>query len=150
MGAMRQTCVPKTALAIPAGRSSRIRLTRAAVSADYPDLFNSSWAEAAEELMTPNENLQIVERAFAQTAQGDGRAFVDMLADDATWRIIGTTAWSRTYIGKTEILTRLLTPLRENFAVPNLVTAQRIRASDNWVVVEARGRAETNGHAVLQ
>jgi uncharacterized protein len=84
-----------------------------------------------------------VERAFADTARGDGRAFVDMLADDATWRIIGNTAWSRTYAGKAEILTNLLAPLRANFAVPNRVTARRIRAADDWVVVEARGQTET-------
>ena len=37
-----------------------------------------------------------LDHVFAQTAKGDGRPFLDALAEDANWTIRGTTGWSKT------------------------------------------------------
>jgi uncharacterized protein len=58
--------------------------------------------------MTPDENKALLKRVFDETARGNGRPFVDMLADDVRWTIIGSTAWSRTYTGKHAVLSELL------------------------------------------
>jgi uncharacterized protein len=42
----------------------------------------------------------VLEHAFAETAKGNGRPFIDMLANDVKWEIIGSTDWSRTFHGK--------------------------------------------------
>ncbi|MFC0002610.1 nuclear transport factor 2 family protein [Micromonospora siamensis] len=80
---------------------------------------------------------------FAETAKGNGRPFVDALADDVRWTIIGRTAWSRTYQGKRAVLAELLGPLAEQFGGRNIVSAERFVADGDVVVVEARNHSVT-------
>ena len=56
---------------------------------------------------------------------------------------MGSTAWSRTYIGKTAVLTELLRPLAEQLDGPNYIVADRIVAEADIVVVEGRGANHT-------
>jgi len=88
-------------------------------------------------------NKQLLQHVFAELAHGNGRPFIDSFADDVRWTIVGTTQWSRTYEGKQAVLDQLLRPLRERMAGPVKVTAQRILADDDCVVVEARGEGTT-------
>jgi uncharacterized protein len=46
-------------------------------------------------------------------AKGNGRPFVDMLADDVEGSIIGSTEWSGTFPGRSSVVTDLLRPLAE-------------------------------------
>jgi uncharacterized protein len=93
--------------------------------------------------MTTAENKQLLQEAFAETAKGNGRAFVAALADDVAWTIIGTTAWSRTYQGKVAVLAELLGPLNTQLANRNTITAHRFVAEGDQVVVEGRGQNVT-------
>ncbi|WP_300299198.1 nuclear transport factor 2 family protein [Ferrovibrio sp.] len=94
--------------------------------------------------MSAAANKQILQQAFARTAQGEGRAFVDILAEDAVWITLGDTAWSKRFEGKAAILRDLLGPLRARFSQPNRVRAERFIAEGDMVAVEARGDAVTN------
>lgn len=89
------------------------------------------------------ENKQLMQHIFAETAKGNGKPFVESLADDVRWTIIGTTPWSKTYRGKEAVLTELLGPLRAQFVHQNRVTAHRFIAEGDLVVVEARGDVTT-------
>ena len=89
-------------------------------------------------------NKVTLEHAFAETAKGNGRPFIDALADDVRWTIIGSTAWSRTYEGKRAVVAELLAPLAANFAGPNIVVAHRFVAEGALVVVEGRNLSVTN------
>ncbi|NUW44426.1 nuclear transport factor 2 family protein [Nonomuraea rhodomycinica] len=80
---------------------------------------------------------------FAETAKGNGRPFVDALADDVRWTIIGHTAWSRTYEGKRAVLEELLRPLSEQLGGRNVVSAGRFVADGDVVVVEGRNHSVT-------
>ncbi|MBU6442837.1 MAG: nuclear transport factor 2 family protein [Alphaproteobacteria bacterium] len=93
--------------------------------------------------MSPADNKRMLQNVFSETAKGNGRPFVDMLADGIRWTIIGTTAWSRTYEGKEAVLKDLLAPLNANFAGPNVVTAERFIAEGDVVVVEGRNHSTT-------
>src|SRR5437899_2367308 len=93
--------------------------------------------------MTTDENKQLLQHAFAELANGNGRPFVDSFADDVRWTIVGTTKWSRTYEGKQRVLDELLRPLRERMAGPVKIAAHRFLADEDCVVVEARGEATT-------
>ena len=84
-----------------------------------------------------------LEHVFAQTAKGDGRPFLDALAEDANWTIRGTTGWSKTYRGKAAILNDLLAPLRRVLAQPMKTHARRFIAEGDIVVVEGRGQNVT-------
>lgn len=93
--------------------------------------------------MSTLENKQLVERIFADLASGDGRAFIDSMADDVCWNIKGGTKWSRKYAGKQVVRRELLDPLFAHFADRYTNTAERIIAEGDHVVVQAQGRVLT-------
>jgi len=85
----------------------------------------------------------VLEHAFAETAKGNGRPFIDMLADDVEWEIIGSTAWSQTFHGKRSVVNDLLRPLSDQFEGPNKVEATRFIADGDIVAVEGRNLSTT-------
>ena len=89
------------------------------------------------------ENKQILQHVFAETAKGNGRAFVAALAESGNWTIIGSTPWSGTYRSKAEVLARLLAPLNSQLAHRNTITAQSFVAEGDQVVVEGGGHNTT-------
>jgi uncharacterized protein len=93
--------------------------------------------------MTPTENKTLVQNIMQARSRRDPAPFVAAMADDFVWRIIGSTAWSGEYVGKAEVRERLLRPLYEQFTAPSSITASRILADGDHVVVECRGDATT-------
>ncbi len=93
--------------------------------------------------MTAAANKQLMQTIFAGLAAGNGRPFVDSLADDFAWTITGTTKWSKTYRGKKAVREELLKPLFAQFADQYINTATRFVAEGDIVVVECRGRVTT-------
>src|SRR4051794_38228164 len=89
------------------------------------------------------DNKAMLQHVFAELEAGNSRPFVDSFADDVRWRIIGTTSWSRTFDGKRAVLEELLGPLRDRLVDRVKVSAHRILADEDCVVVEATGRATT-------
>ena len=89
------------------------------------------------------ENKQLLQHVFAELAAGNAQPFTDILSDQVRWTIRGTTAWSRTFVGKAAVIAELLTPLRARIDGRIQVTADRFIAEDDFVVVEAHGRSTT-------
>ena len=89
------------------------------------------------------ENKQLMRRVFAELANGNGQPFMDALANDARWTVMGSSPWSRTYEGKRAITDELMGPLFRQFADRYKARAIRIIAEDDVVVVEARGEVTT-------
>ncbi|TAM45625.1 MAG: nuclear transport factor 2 family protein [Burkholderiaceae bacterium] len=94
--------------------------------------------------MGTTENKSLPQHVFAETAKGNGRPFVEALAEDVSWTIIGSTPWSKTYRGKPAVLRELLGPLNAQLAGKNTITAHRFIAEGDQVVVEGRGHNTTN------
>ena len=88
-------------------------------------------------------NKEILQAAFAETAKGNGRLFVEMLAEDVKWTIIGSTDWSRTFEGKAAVIQTLLRPLAEQLEGRNVVSATRFIAEGDTIAVEARNHSRT-------
>ena len=88
-------------------------------------------------------NKEIVEAVFAALAHGDGKPFVDAMADDFCWTIKGTTPWSSTYRGKQAVRKELLAPLFAQFAGTYVNRAERILCDGDFVVVECEGDVTT-------
>jgi uncharacterized protein len=82
---------------------------------------------------------QRLEYIFAETSRGNGQPFLDALADDAEWTVIGSTGWSRTYCGKQSILRELIAPLRRVLAPPRKSHALHMIAEGNMVAVQGQG-----------
>jgi uncharacterized protein len=76
-------------------------------------------------------------------SRGETRPFGEAMAEDFTWRITGTTAWSGTYSGRAEVQQRLLKNLREQWATRYKSTPSRILADGDYVVVETQGEVVT-------
>jgi uncharacterized protein len=84
-----------------------------------------------------------MQSVFAELARGNGQPFMDALADEARWTVIGSSPWSRTYEGKAVIVDELIRPLFRQFADQYTAQATRIIAEGDVVVVEARGKVTT-------
>ncbi|MFL6648061.1 MAG: nuclear transport factor 2 family protein [Sulfurifustaceae bacterium] len=93
--------------------------------------------------MNAVQNKEILQDIFSALSKGNGRPFVESMAEDFCWTITGTTPWSKTYRGKEAVLSQLLRPLLAQFAGQYTNTAQRFIAEDDYVVVECRGRVAT-------
>jgi ketosteroid isomerase-like protein len=89
------------------------------------------------------ENKQLIQSVFTELAGGNGPPFMDALADDACWTVMGSTPWSRTYEGKRAITDKLMRPLFRQFADQYTARVIRVIAEDDIVVVEARGQVTT-------
>jgi len=93
--------------------------------------------------MQSHENKQLVGAIFEGLSNGDARLFIETMHDDVRWTITGSTAWSRTYDGKTAVLRDLFGPLRRCLPGTIRTKAQRLVADGDIVVVEARGENVT-------
>ena len=97
--------------------------------------------------MSAAENKQLLQNIFSELSKGNGKPFVESLADDICWTIIGSTKWSGTYRGRQAVLNELLRPLFAKFTDQYTNTALRFIAEDDYVVVECRGRVTTKSGA---
>ncbi len=95
-------------------------------------------------------NKQLLRNVFDETAKGNGKPFVDALAQNVVWRIIGTTSWSKTFTGKGNVVKGLLVPLNVQFEGNNTIVAHRILCDGDYAVVEARGRNRTKQGKVYE
>lgn len=103
----------------------------------------TSAATYGARMTTTERNKQLMEEAFAELAQGNRGPFRDLLADDVTWTLIGSTPWSGSYAGRRAVLEELFGPLFEQFADRYTNSPVRILGDGDHVVVECRGRVTT-------
>jgi uncharacterized protein len=94
--------------------------------------------------MNAEQNKALMRRIYAELERGNGQPFVDALADDVRWRIIGSTEWSGTWEGKASVRKRLLDPLFAQFTTRYRSSAERLIAEGDYVVIESRGDVITN------
>jgi len=76
--------------------------------------------------MTTTENKALVQNIMEARARRDNAPFIAAMADDFVWRIIGSTAWSGEYVGKADVLERLLKPLYAQFTAPSRITRDTV------------------------
>jgi ketosteroid isomerase-like protein len=92
---------------------------------------------------TTEQNRRQLQAAFAELGRGNGRPFVDLMADDFSWIMPGCGTWSGVWRGKRVVREQLLAPLFARFADTYRNEAVRFIAEDNYVVVECRGNVMT-------
>jgi uncharacterized protein len=88
-------------------------------------------------------NRATITSIFEAMSRGDTRPFGEAMAEDFTWRMTGTTAWSGTYTGRAEVQGRMLKALRLQWATQYKSTPSRIFADGDYVIVETRGDVVT-------
>jgi ketosteroid isomerase-like protein len=89
-------------------------------------------------------NKEIIAAIFAETAKGNGRPFVEAMAEDCVWRAPGIHSWGGEYRGREAILRDLLQPLRRRISGGATHTIpSRIHDAGEFIIVEADGRNTT-------
>ena len=95
--------------------------------------------------MSAAENKRLMQYAFDELANGNGRPLMGLLGEDVRWTIIGTTAWSRSYEGVQAVREELMRPLFAQFTDRYTNEATRIIAEGDLVVIECQGSATAKG-----
>ncbi len=91
---------------------------------------------------TEAHNLATVRAGFEAWAAGTGSPY-DMLAENATWEIVGNSAASRVYHGREDFLANVIRPFNVRMAQPLIPDVRDIYADGGTVIVffDAEGTA---------
>jgi ketosteroid isomerase-like protein len=87
------------------------------------------------------ENKQFISNMFAELSKGNGDAFLNALADDVGFTIIGSTKYSGTFKGKQDLINKLLAPLNAQIEGGMTITPDNLIADGDFVAMQARGKA---------
>jgi ketosteroid isomerase-like protein len=93
--------------------------------------------------MSTVENKQLIADAFTAWANGDGMAFFNLLADTATWTVIGTCPISGTYVGRQQLIEQAVQPQRAKLAGPPTPIVSNLIAEGDTVVIQWVGKGAT-------
>ena len=86
-------------------------------------------------------NAERVRHAFTHWEGGSSREFFEMVADDVTWRVIGTTAISGTFSGKASFVAGAAGKLLVRLAGPLQATIVAVHDVGDTVVLQWEGRS---------
>src|SRR5690349_9903196 len=89
------------------------------------------------------ENKVRIREIFAQLSAGNSKPYLDALADDVRWTVIGSTRWSGTYRGKRDVVERLLRPVSQFFEPGYKMHLEGMVAEGDHIVVQFRGEVTT-------
>jgi uncharacterized protein len=92
--------------------------------------------------VTAARNKSIVEASFKAWSDGTGSPY-DLLADDATWTIVGRSAASRTYEGREAFMRDVIRPFNARMSEPLKPVIRRTYTDGDTVIVffDAKGTA---------
>jgi uncharacterized protein len=79
-------------------------------------------------------NKERIRAAFDEWAAGTGGPFA-LLADDATWTVVGNSPVSGTYHGRKVFFDAVLDPLNARMSTPLRPAVRALLAEDDWVIV---------------
>jgi ketosteroid isomerase-like protein len=75
-------------------------------------------------------------------SHGSARPLVDAMAEDVTWRWMGVSRWSKTFVGRESVADTLFGGAPERPDLSSVVEVHHIHAEGDFVVVEHSGRNE--------
>jgi hypothetical protein len=88
-----------------------------------------------------DRNKELIRQAFDDWAAGTGGVF-GLLADNATWTIVGNTPASRTYHSRDEFLGKVINPFNARLSTP-LVPVVHALYADGGTVIAYFGASAT-------
>ncbi|WP_120077762.1 nuclear transport factor 2 family protein [Aurantiacibacter odishensis] len=88
-------------------------------------------------------NRALLTEAFAKLEHGDPSAFLPLFDDSITWRVMGSSNWSKVVSGLANVEAELMGPLFASFAGPYRNIPELVLADGGHVVVLAKGHADT-------
>ncbi|MEM7124569.1 MAG: nuclear transport factor 2 family protein [Pseudomonadota bacterium] len=96
-------------------------------------------------MSTADENKRLVREAFRPWETGDSGPFFDLVADDVTWTVIGTTSVSGVYHSKQALIDQAFGPLLDRLDGPLKTRFIDLVADGDKVILrhESTGVAKT-------
>jgi ketosteroid isomerase-like protein len=91
--------------------------------------------------MATADHVERLRAAFAEFSRGNPAVFVELIAPDVVYRLIGTTALSGVFHGRDQLVERLFAPLGAALATPIALELRSLTAEGDRVAVAAEGRA---------
>jgi uncharacterized protein len=89
------------------------------------------------------ENKKLIQDMFAELSKGNAQAFMNSMADDVQFTIMGTTKYSATCNGKQELVSKVLGPLTAQLEGGLTITPDNFIAEGDFVAMQARGKSTT-------
>jgi len=89
---------------------------------------------------TGEANKQLIRDSFERWAAGKG-SFFDLLAEDVSWTISGSSSLSKTYTSKQQLLDEVIVPLNALLSQKIVPTVREIYADGNTVIAIWDGKA---------
>jgi ketosteroid isomerase-like protein len=89
------------------------------------------------------ENKKLIQDMFAELSKGNAPAFLNAMADDVRFTIMGTTKYSGTFNGKQELINKVLQPLTAQLEGGLTITPENFIAEGDFVAMQARGKSTT-------
>ncbi len=89
------------------------------------------------------ENKKLIQDMFAELSKGNAPAFLNAMADDVRFTLIGTTKYSGTFNGKQELINKVLQPLTAQLEGGLTITPENFIADGDFVAMQARGKSTT-------
>jgi uncharacterized protein len=89
------------------------------------------------------ENKKLVQDMFSELSKGNAPAFLNAMADNVRFTIIGTTKYSGTFNGKEELINKVLQPLTAQLEGGLTITPENFIADGDFVAMQARGKSTT-------
>jgi ketosteroid isomerase-like protein len=89
------------------------------------------------------ENKQIVRSFYEAGNRGDFDFCFNLISDDIVWTNTGSTRFSGTYRGKSELMEKLLTPLFSQLKSGISSSVEKLFGEDDYVIALTSGTAET-------
>ncbi|UII20300.1 nuclear transport factor 2 family protein [Fulvivirga ligni] len=80
---------------------------------------------------------------FSELSQGNDESLLDIMAEEMTWNWMGSGQWSKSFVGKAQVLGELWKNVRDTIKKPYKVEVHNIIADGDYVVVEMSGQNET-------
>lgn len=87
-----------------------------------------------------DSNLEVVHAAFERWRMGTGGPF-ELLEDETTWTIVGSSPFSKTYQSKKHFMDEVIGPFNARLTRPLVPTVRRLYADGDTVVALFDGEA---------
>lgn len=88
-------------------------------------------------------NKEIITHIFTELSKGNDEPLIESMSEDMQWNWMGSGQWSKSFVGKSEVLNDLWKNVRTTIKKPFTVNVHRIIADGYNVVVEMTGRNTT-------
>jgi ketosteroid isomerase-like protein len=93
--------------------------------------------------MDAASNKQLIRRLYDELNKGNMQPFLEHLANEIRWTVIGTTKFSGTITGKQDVIDKLFNRVASQLDGRAVVIIKNIIAEGDHVVVESSGQAIT-------